>query len=499
MNNLIQRYSEIRKILISYNYIMNLINWDSATQAPADCFELRSTRYEVLYQQYYNQLSSKEYYDLLVELNNHLDQLDNTLAHEVEVRKKELDKTLKVPASQLADYMTLLSKSENVWAKAKNENNFSLFQPVLTQIINYNFDYMKYQQTPTLQGYDILLKEYEPHFTSKEYDAFFGLLKKELPPLIKQITSIPCPFRTDFMSRPCSVEKQKEISLYFQKVLCFDLNKGLSMESEHPFSTSFGTSDSRYTNHFHVHNFTDSIFSCLHEIGHCLYELQNDPSLDNTFCSGGASMAMHESQSRFYENMIGRSEAFWNTHFGNIQAICPEVLGDVSAHEFYLAINQVKNSFIRTAADELTYPLHIMIRYDLEKAIFNKEIEIKDLPTAWNHSIKEYLGIDVKNDQEGVLQDVHWAGGSFGYFPTYALGSAYAAQIDYVMRKNLDVDYILSQPTVKEINAWLKQYIHQFGASDYPEIILEKALDEPFDPSYYVSYLKDKYTKIYSL
>lgn len=210
-------------------------------------------------------------------------------------------------------------------------------------------------------------------------------------------------------------------------------------------------------------------------------------------------MGMHESQSRFYENMIGRSRGFWEVHYGKLQELFPEQLKDVPLDDFMKHINRAECSFIRTEADELTYPLHIMLRYDMEQAFMKGELEVKDFPKHWNQLFEKYFGIVPSNDTEGVLQDVHWAYGNVGYFPTYALGSAYAAQIYHAMNQDFNVEESLKEGTTKKINDWLKEHIHRYGASKTPEEILKAATGESFNPHYYVDYLKDKYSRIYEI
>jgi carboxypeptidase Taq len=240
-----------------------------------------------------------------------------------------------------------------------------------------------------------------------------------------------------------------------------------------------------------------SIFAAIHELGHATYEQQIDPKWDATMLSGGTSMGIHESQSRFYENMIGRSYEFWEAHYWKLQEIFPEQLGNVSLKDFHLAVNKVEASFIRVEADELTYPLHIMIRYEIERMIMANEITVSELPEVWNKKMVEYLGIQPKDDAEGVLQDVHWSAGLIGYFPTYALGSAYSAQFYYTMKKEIDIDELVKTNNIKAINQWLKEKIHNFGSSKDPLELLREVTNEDFNPSYYVQYLKEKYSKLY--
>ena len=282
-------------------------------------------------------------------------------------------------------------------------------------------------------------------------------------------------------------------------VMCFDKSRGLMKEREHPFTSGYGTSDVRVTNHYYEDLLTSSIFSAIHELGHATYDQQCDPALDATFLSGGSSMAIHESQSRFYENIVGRSYEFWVRHYPKLQNIFSEELCDVTLDEFYKYINKVECSLIRTEADELTYPLHVMVRYEIEKLIIESDVDVYELPKIWNKLYKEYLGIDVPSDKEGILQDVHWAGGSFGYFPTYALGSAYGAQMLDAMRKDLDFEKIIGEENLNKINEWLKNKIHIYGGTKTPDELMIISTGKSFDAAYYVEYLKNKFGKIYNI
>ena len=234
-------------------------------------------------------------------------------------------------------------------------------------------------------------------------------------------------------------------------------------------------------------------------MGHGIYELQVDKELDKTMSSGGASMAMHESQSRFMENMIARSKAFWDAHFAKLKEIFPEQLEGVTVDDIYHYVNNVECSFIRTEADELTYSMHVLVRYEMEKAIMAGEVTAEQIPQKWNALYKEYLGVDVPSDTLGCLQDVHWAYGEFGYFPTYALGSAYSAQIYNAMQKDFDIDKAVASNDMQKIKDWLRKHVHKYGSSKFSKEILLLATGEEFDPTYFVDYLVNKYTKLYNL
>ena len=270
-------------------------------------------------------------------------------------------------------------------------------------------------------------------------------------------------------------------------------------EVEHPFTTNFSKDDVRITTHYHEKAFASSMYSVIHEGGHALYELNIGDDIKYSPLGGGASMSIHESQSRFYENIIGRSEAFLTYILPDIQKLGPKALKDVTPHDFYLAVNKSKPSLIRTQADELTYCFHVMIRYELEKQLIAGTLAVKDLPAAWNKLYKEYLGVDVPNDTQGVLQDSHWSGGAFGYFPSYALGSAYGAQMLKVMERDIPVWELVAKGDLKPIVGWLTERIYRYGRLLKPNELILKACEAPFDPRYYVDYLKNKYTEVYGL
>ncbi|HHU55381.1 MAG TPA: carboxypeptidase M32 [Acholeplasmataceae bacterium] len=499
MDNLIKSFERIRRQIKAYLYVLGMINWDSATEAPKGCFEYRGKQVGVISELLHQTLTSKEYIDCVNSLYKRIEDLEPIFAHEIFETKKKLDKILKIPAYEYVDYYILLSSSQEEWIKAKNNNDFGDFIPTLEKIVEYKRRFAKYLETDNLKDYDVLLDDYEPGFTTKEYDEFFYLLKQELLPLFKQVSKTKLEFDSSFNNLVYSHQKQKEFCEYLQDVFCFDKNRGLMKESEHPFTTSFSTNDVRFTVKYHEDDFTSSIFSAIHELGHAIYAQQINPKLDDTFSGEGASIGFHESQSRLFENMIGRSKIFWETHFPKLQELFPDQLRDVTVLDYYKLINKSKPSLIRIEADELSYPFHIMLRYDIEKGLINGDYEVKDLEKIWNESFEKYFGIKVDNPSLGVLQDMHWSSGMFGYFPTYALGSAYAAQIYKYMEKELDIKRILSSGKNLEINNWLKEKIHKYGSTIYPKELITLITNEDFNPRYYINYLKDKYIDLYGL
>ena len=279
----------------------------------------------------------------------------------------------------------------------------------------------------------------------------------------------------------------------------FDFDAGVLMQSEHPFTDSLSKYDTRITTHYYENNLLSSIFSVIHEAGHANYNRQVRDDLSETFVFDNMSSGMHESQSRFYENYLGRNYHFWDKLFPEVKALFPEQLKDIDQEKFVKAVNKAIPSLIRTEADELTYPLHIMIRYEIEKGIFDGTVDLEKLPEIWNQKYHEYLGVEVPDDAHGILQDVHWSDGSFGYFPTYALGSGYGAQFLAAMQKDLDVDKCLSEGKYTVIKDWLRDKIHQYGGLYLPSEQIEMATGEPFNPDYYVNYLVKKYSELYGL
>jgi len=335
---------------------------------------------------------------------------------------------------------------------------------------------------------------YEEGFKKEEYDLFFNTLREKLVPFVKTLTSTKKRrFSKSLTHSIFPIEGQKAFAHYLLKEFGYDLNHGLLKESAHPFTSGVSSQDVRITTKYHEDQLLSSIFSVIHEMGHGIYEMQNDPKYDDTFLNGGSSLGIHESQSRMYENMIGRSFVFWQTHYPKLVELFPKQLKHVTLEEFHSYVNHVQRSLIRIEADELTYSLHVMVRYEIEKQLINGKLKVENLPVRWAQLMRKYVGIVPKNDKEGVLQDIHWSFGAIGYFPTYALGSAYAAQIYHKMNQEIDIDEAIKNREINRINAWLKSHVHQYAKTKTPKEILMIASDESFNPDYYVDYLISKF------
>lgn len=499
MQEALRQYQDTNKKLKGLGLAMFLHGWDSSTEAPRDAMTYRATQLGALSEMMYRLATDPAYEAAIETLYVHRVELDATLAHEIVKARKELVKTKQIPVEEFVAYNELMTTIYPVYVEAKQTSNYALYEPELAKVIAFKKKVLQWQKSPERQGYDIFLDDFEPGFSKVEYDLFFNTLKERLVPFAKAVAKKKLKYNRSFLKRKFPVDKQKEFAEYLRDVFGFDKNKTVIKESEHPFTTNNGTSDVRITTHYHENDPVSAIFSTIHEMGHGLYELQVDPALDQTMSGGGASMAMHESQSRMMENMIGRSRVFWETHYPKLKSLFPKQLAATTVDDWIKHVNRVEKSFIRTEADELTYSLHIMVRYELEKAIFANKQPFETLKAAWDKLYKKYLGIVVTSDKEGILQDVHWSGGSFGYFPTYALGTAYAAQIYHAMEKDLNVEDVIRGGSLRPITDWLKTHIHTYGASKDPKDILKLATGEDFNPQYFVDYLIQKYTKIYEL
>lgn len=393
--------------------------------------------------------------------------------------------------------MILCSKAETAWEEAKGKSDFSLFSPYLEQLIEFNkrfITYWGYQEHP----YDALLDLFEPGVTVKVLDQLFSELKEAIIPLVKQVTASGNKPDTSFITKAFPKEKQKELSLYFLQELGYDFDGGRLDETVHPFATTLNRGDVRVTTRYDEKDFRTAIFGTIHECGHAVYEQNIDEALSGTNLSDGASMGIHESQSLFYENFIGRNKHFWTPYYKKIQEASPEQFKDISLDDFVRAINESKPSLIRVEADELTYPLHIIIRYEIEKAIFSNEVSVEELPSLWNQKYQDYLGITPQTDAEGILQDVHWAGGDFGYFPSYALGYMYAAQLKQKMLGDIpEFDTLLERGEFHPIKQWLTEKVHIHGKRKKPLDIIKDATGEELNVRYLIEYLSNKYSNLY--
>ncbi len=481
----------------AYNHASGVLYLDASTAAPSDTWEGRGKTMEVMTQLSYDLMIKPENGDLLAYLEANREALDAQTRREVEVLRKGYDQIHRIPAEEYVAYSILLNEAQSLWQRAKNEDDFDLFAPCLEKIVEFNRKFAGYYQ-PNMAPYDALLNEYEEGLTMKTLDAFFAQLRQAIVPMIASIRNAE-QIDNAFLHRTYPAADQEKFSAYLMEVMGLDRKHCGIAETEHPYTIGFNNKDVRITTHYYENSLTASMFSVIHEGGHALYELGGDDCYNYTSLMGGASMGIHESQSRFYENIIGRSKPFVHAIFPKVKELFPEQMQDVDETMFYRAINRSEPSLIRIEADELTYSLHIMVRYEIEKQLIAGTLAVKDLPEAWNRLYREYLGVEVPSNANGCLQDSHWSGGMIGYFPSYAIGSAYGPQMLKKMEEEIgDIWQDVAKGDLSKVTAWLKENIHRHAAFHKPTELFESVCG-PFDARYYTEYLTKKYSELYGL
>lgn len=498
VNEAIQKLNELEATNSAYSHALGILSVDAATVAPVNSAEGRSKTMEVLSGVVYGLIANPDNLDLVTYLESHAQELTPIQRRQTELLRKSVEQLSRIPQEEYVAYSVLLNQADVVWKKAKNTNDFPAFAPYLEEIVSYNRRFAGYYN-PNLAPYDALLNEYEEGLNSATLDEFFAQLRRELVPLIQAIGQAKAP-EDAFLHQAYPIWKQKLFSDYLMDVMGIDKNRCVIAETEHPFTSDFSNQDVRITTHYYENDVASSMFSVIHEGGHALYALGMDDALNGTCLAGGASMGFHESQSRFYENIIGRSLPFVELIFPKMRELFPEQLADVTAEQFCHAVNKAQPSLIRIDADELTYCMHIMIRYELEKQLIDGTLAVQDVPQAWNRLYEQYLGVTVPSDSQGCLQDSHWSGGMIGYFPSYALGSAYGAQMKHVLERELGMttEELVAAGRLGDITAWLREKIHRHSALYKPGALFEMVCGK-FDAKYYTDYLKEKYTKLYHL
>jgi carboxypeptidase Taq len=480
----------------------DILNWDQETYMPEKAVEERSEQLALLQGLLHDRQTSAEIGDLLSALGS----TQGTPAGDPGLPPVERDflralwrdysKNTKLPRDLVTEFARETVVSQSVWQEARKRSDFALFKPHLARIVELS------RQVGAAYGfadrpYDGLLDDYEPGNGQEKLDAVFGALRTDLVVLLGKISSRPR-VRDDFLSRPFPIAGQDAFARRVAADIGYDFGRGRLDLTAHPFTTTLGSDDVRITTRYDERAMAGGLFSVIHEAGHGLYEQGFDPEIRGSLLADGTSMGIHESQSRFWENVIGRSLPFWSHYFPILKDAFPSQLADVGLEEFYRAINAVTPSLIRTESDEVTYGLHIILRYRLEKELIGGTLSVEDAPAAWNAAMRELLGVEVPDDASGILQDVHWAGGLFGYFPSYALGNLYGAQFYATMRRDLPaLDSDVASGRFSPSLGWLRDRIHRFGRRCEPGEICERVTGGPLEARFFVDYLNAKYRDIY--
>jgi carboxypeptidase Taq len=478
-----------------------VLAWDERTMMPAGGAAARAEQLATLSGILHERLSSDEVARLLDQLVSYEQALpyDSDEASLIRVTRREHERARRVPRELKIEIARTGSIAEHAWGEARSRSDFTLFLPHLEKIVGLKLRYVECFDEAA-HPYEPLLDDFEPGMTLLEAERLFDQLRSAIMPLLAAIVE-----RADTIDDSClyghfPADRQRHLALSILNELpierdCFRLD-----ETAHPFSTTFSRTDMRIAIRYKEDFLAHSLFSVLHEYGHALYDNGVSPALERSALSRPASLGIHESQSRIWENVLGRSLPFWRHFYPRLQDAFPAPFGDIGPERFHRAVNKVRRSLVRTEADEFTYDLHVILRFELEKEIFEGALKLRDLPEAWNARVKSYLGLDVADQAEGVLQDVHWAEGAFGYFPTYSFGNIIAGQLREALRTSLvDLDDQIANGEFQPVREWLREHVHRHGRKFTSAEILERVVGGPIDVAPYIRYLEAKADEIYAL
>lgn len=496
-----QNLETLNRVLAEYDRYVHaslIISFDRSTICPKNASEEEDMTINFLQTNAYRILKSEEYIKAVKELYETEDELDPLDKRLVSLLYKDIVNDEKISPEKFSAIRKVFTDAYAVWLKAKEESNYSLFAPALEAVIKTKKEIVDLSVIKKDTYYDTMIDYYEEGFCTADYDKFFNTLRDRIVPLLKKIQMSKVEIRSDFLKREIPLAKQEAFSKYLLELIGFDLDSGTLSTTEHPFTSTLARHDNRITTHYYLDNFISNMYSIIHEAGHAIFGQNQNSVVFDHHLSDRMSMGMHESVSRFYENRIGRSKEFIHLIYPKLIEIFHDELSDITEDELYRAINMVSPSLIRTEADELTYTLHIIIRYELEKEFMSKDVDISTLNQRWNELYKEYLGIDVSSDKEGILQDVHWTD-SFGYFPTYALGNAFNAMYVNTMKKDFDLLEAVKNGEFIKIRDWMTE--HVFKEANYlpSKEWIKRVTGRDLDPLDFIEYLENKYQEIYQL
>ena len=482
----------------AYERCIGKVQFDMECCAPPEGLERAGDDMAILGKQLFTMTHAPEYVALLTDLHADSEGLTDVQKKAVEHLWRAYGREKNFTPEFSYEFDLAMNRAYGDWLKAKKAQDFSLYRDAFAAVIDKTREAVALYDERKATVYDTLLDVYEPGGSIAQLDAFFAALKARILPLVKRIADSGKPIREDFMARKVSVPQQEAFSRKLLRMEGLRESALVLMPTEHPFTDNYGPQDVRVTTHYYEDRFVSNVFSTLHEGGHALFMQYEPEELYREHAAENMTSAMHETISRFYENVIGRSREFTAFILPELQASAPGTFDDVTAQELYEAVNVARPDLIRMEADELTYCIHIMIRYELEKAFVNGEIGVDEVPALWNAKYKEYLGVDVPNDESGCLQDVHWTG-MFGYFPSYALGNAYGAQILRAMQKDFDVFGCVAKGDLIPIRDWLIERVFSIASLSTPDEWIRAITGEPLNVNYYLDYLENKFTEIYRL
>ncbi len=482
------------------NAAVAVLEWDQQVNMPPGGAAARAEQMATLSKMGHEIFTTDEIGVLLADLSQVNFDYDSDEASLIRVAQRDYEQARKLPSDLVVEMSRTFSLGQQIWTKARADKEFSQFQDILAKIVDLNI------QKAEAYGYedciyDALLNEYEPDMKTAEVNRIFADLKAELVPLVQTIAEQGEVVDDSFLKQDFEKTAQWDFGMIILKAIGFDLERGRQDKSVHPFTISFSTNDVRITTRIFKDMFPTALFGTLHEGGHALYEQNVASSLEGMLLGEGTSLGVHESQSRLWENVLGRSRPFWQFYYPRLQEFFPTQLGNVSLDSFYQAINKVERSFIRTEADEVTYNMHVFLRFELEQELIEQRLPVAELPEAWNAKMEEYLGLTPPNDALGVLQDIHWSGGNIGYFSTYTLGNVLSLQ--FYQQALQDIPELPEQFTRAEFGAlldWFRENIHRHGRKFTANELVERATGaKTIEAGPYLAYIKQKFSDIYGL
>ena len=491
-----------QKELSVYSGIAALLGWDQLTYMPSGGAGDRSEHSALISRLSHEQVISDIFWEHIENLTqqNVFDTLSEKDQIIVRKLRKDVEKSRKIPSSFVEKMAKVTTVAYSVWEDARGKNDFKIFSPHLKEVVALEKEYCNYID-PSMKPYNCLLDDYEEGMTVDILRREFGSLKKDLVEILERITSSSVYQKQEKSSFKFDIDTQKKITNIVIEKMGLPENRSRIDVSTHPFTTSMGYDDVRITTSYERENPLFSFFSTIHEAGHALYEL-NMPKDEykDTVISDSPSLGLHESQSRFWENMIARSKEFWTYFYPVFKQQSPSGFNNISFDQWYQTVNSVQPSLIRVEADELTYCLHVILRFEIEVDLMEDKLSIDELPTVWNQKMDDLLGITPKNDVEGVLQDMHWSGGSIGYFPTYAIGSIYSSQLFHKLKgEQPTILHDIEKAEFKNILEWLVNNIHSYGRKYTADEIIKKTCGEGLNSQVFIEYLKEKYYPLYSV
>ncbi|MDR4508018.1 MAG: carboxypeptidase M32 [Candidatus Brocadiaceae bacterium] len=479
----------------------NVLSWDLQTYMPPGGAAARARQLATLNQIAHEKCIDDDMGRILEDLRGFSEEApyDSDDVSLIRVAKRDYDKAKRVPSELISEITQASAQAFEAWKKAKTASRFADFAPFLKRNLELKKRYAEclgYHDSM----YDPLLDQFEPGMTTAQVGAIFKDMKEKIVPIVRSITPKAHMVDDAFLHQTFDEQKQWDFGVEVARLLGYDLGRGRQDRAPHPFTTSFSVNDVRITTRFLKEYFSAGFFATVHETGHALYNQGLRSELERTPLADGASLGVHESQSRMWENIVGRSRSFWIYCMPRLKTIFPEQFKNIDSEKMYRAVNRVQPSCIRVEADEVTYNLHIMIRFELEAALFDGRVAVDDLPEAWNDRMREYLGITPPDDAQGVLQDVHWAYGSFGYFPTYSLGNIFAAQLFEKIEKDMpDIRKSLEEGKYSALLEWLQANLYSHGRKFTPDELAKKITGTPLQTRSFIAYLQNKFADIYDL